>query len=250
MIDTHCHIEKEDYKNIDEILKKCHENGVSKIIISGCDVESCLNVDKLTKKYENVYGTVGYLPDVINSIDDESINLLEKLLKNKKIIGIGEIGLDYYYNKNNKEEQKLLFKKQLLLAKKYNLPVVIHSRDSINDTYEILKKEHINKGTMHCYSGSLEYAFKFIDLGLYISIGGVSTFKNAKEIKKIIKEIDLKHLLLETDSPYLTPEPYRGKRNYPYYIPIILKNIAYLKEIDSTIVDEVTTCNSESLFDI
>lgn len=250
MIDTHCHLESVDYDNIDVIISKCLECGVDKLIVSGHDVISCEEALDLASKYENVYVTLGILPDVIDKIDEEDLNKLDAMLNNKKVVGVGEIGLDYHFVKDNKEKQKELFIKQLNLAKKHNLPVVIHCRDAIGDTYDILKNNHINRGTMHCYSGSLEYAHKFVDLGLYLSIGGVSTFKNAKEIKKVIKEIPLKHLLLETDSPYLTPEPYRVTKNYPYYIPIIAENIANIKNIDVDEVKNVTRANTNSVFDI
>lgn len=250
MIDTHCHLEKKDYSDIDNIIRECKEQGVEKIIVSGHNLESCKEALELAKKYNNVYATIGFLPDNIDNIKEEDFLILEEMLQNKKIVGVGEIGLDYYYETNNKDKQKELFIRQLKLAQKYNLPVVIHSRDSINDTYEILKSNQIKKGTMHCYSGSLEYANKFIDLGLYISIGGVSTFKNAKEIKKVIENISLNNILLETDSPYLTPEPYRGKKNYPYYIPLIAQNISKIKDINVERVKIVTTSNARSLFDI
>lgn len=250
MIDTHCHLEKKDYDNIDEIIKKCKENGVEKIIVSGYDVNSCKEMLGLAQKYDNVFVTLGYLPEGVDNITNEDIDLLDNMLKSDKVVGVGEIGLDYHYKNDDKEKQEKLFIEQLRLAKKHKLPVVIHSRDSINDTYEILKKENINNGTMHCYSGSLEYAYKFVELGLYLSIGGVSTFKNAKEIKKVILNIDIEHLLLETDSPYLTPEPYRGKKNYPYYIPIIAKNISEIKKIDLNIVEKQINFNTHKLFDI
>ena len=250
MIDTHCHLESSDYDNIDEIIKKCLKNGVEKIIVSGHDIKSCEEAVNLIEKYENIYASVGFLPDVVDEKTDDELNNLEEMLKNKKVVAVGEIGLDYHFVKDNKEKQKNLFIKQLRLAKKHNLPVVIHCRDSINDTYEILKKEKIDRGTMHCYSGSLEYAKKIIDLGLYISIGGVSTFKNAKEIKNVIKEIPVDKILLETDSPYLTPEPYRGKKNYPYYIPLIAKNISNIKNIDYDKIVNTTIANTKSLFDI
>ena len=250
MIDTHCHLESIDYDNIDEIIDKCTKNNINRLIVSGHDVNSCKEVIDLINKYDIVYGTVGYLPDTIDSISKNDIDYLEQIIKNnKKIIGIGEIGLDYHYDNDNKDKQKKLFTIQLMLAKKYNLPVVIHSRDSINDTYNILKENNIKRGTMHCYSGSLEYAYKFIDLGLYISVGGVVTFKNAKEIKRVVKHINLENILLETDSPYLTPTPYRGKKNYPYYLPLIAQEIANIKHININKVIDTTISNTNKLFD-
>lgn len=248
MIDIHCHLEKKDYDNIDEIIENCKNYGIDKIIVSGYDLETSIEAVELTQKYDMVYATIGFLPDILQNKDNNDINELEKLISNKKVVGIGEIGLDYYWYKDNKNEQKELFINQLNLAKKYNKPVVIHTRDSIQDCYEILKNSDV-RGAMHCYSGSVEMAKEFIKLGFLISIGGVSTFKNAKTIKEVIKEIPLEYILLETDSPYLTPEPFRGKKNYPYYVSYVSKEIAKIKNISDQEVDQVTTKNTFSLFD-
>ena len=209
MIDTHCHLE--DFENVDEVIKKM-DNHI--IIVSGTNDETNLNVIKLCNKYENVYGTIGIHPEDIDRLSENSFKILEDNITNKKIVGIGEIGLDYYWNKENKEEQKELLIKQLDLAQKYNKCVLIHSRDAINDTYEILKNYKI-KMDIHCFSGSLEMANKFIELGAVLGIGGVVTFKNSKKLQEVVTNVDLKHLVLETDSPYLAPEPLRGTKNEP-----------------------------------
>ncbi len=248
MIDTHCHLELADYDNIDEIINICKKEGLKKIIVSGHDLKSSIEAIELTKKYDIVYATVGFLPDILKENTNNDIKKLEILIQEKKVVGVGEIGLDYYWYKDNKEEQKKLFIDQLNLAKKYNKPVVIHSRDSINDCYQILKDMNL-KGTMHCYSGSVEIAKEFIKIGFLISIGGVSTFKNAKTIKNVIKEIPLEYILLETDSPYLTPEPFRGKKNYPYYVKYVAQNIALIKKISLEKVTLITTLNANTLFD-
>lgn len=248
MIDIHCHIEEDEINNIDNILDKCKSNSVNKIIVSGYDLESSKKAIELSTKYDNVYCTIGLLPNVIYENND-SVEDLENFIQNKKIVGIGEIGLDYHWYKDQKEKQKELFINQINLANKYNLPIVIHCREAINDCYEILKMYKPKKAVMHCYSGSLEMAKKFTELGIYISIGGVSTFKNAKNIVEVIKNIPLSYIVLETDSPYLTPEPYRGKKNYPYYIPLIASKIAEIREISLEEVDNITTCNACSLFD-
>ena len=224
MIDTHCHLEKEDYDNIDEIIDTCKKDGIEKLIVSGHDLKSSVEAIELTKKYDIVYASIGFLPDVLDNIEN-----------NNKVVAIGEIGLDYHWYKDNKEEQKELLIKQLYLAKKYNKPVVIHSRDSISDCYNILKEAN-TKGAMHCYSGSVEMA-------------GVSTFKNSNTIKNVIKEIPLEYILLETDSPYLTPEPFRGKKNYPYYVKYVAMKIAEIKGIDVDMVVNTTTMNATKLFD-
>ena len=249
MIDTHCHIEKEDYDNIETILDNCKKNDVNKIIISGYDIESSKKAVELANKYEMVYATIGYLPEILVKEEDICLNELEELLKNDKVVGIGEIGLDYYWYKENKEEQKKLFISQIELALKYNKPIVIHCREAIQDCYDVIKNYKNLKGTMHCYSGSGEMAKKFIDLGIYISVGGVLTFKNSKNIKEVINEINIEYILLETDSPYLTPEPYRGKKNYPYYINFVADKISEIKQIDIDKVKNITTSNAYDLFD-
>ena len=248
MVDIHCHIELEELNNIEEILEKCKSNKVEKIIVSGYDLDSSKKAVVLSNKYEMVYATVGYLPEVLHDLENNSIEELEELLNEPKVVGVGEIGLDYYWYKDNKEEQKELFIKLIKLAQKYNKPIVIHSRDSIQDCYDVIKDYNV-KAVMHCYSGSVEMAKRFTELGVYLSIGGVSTFKNAKNIKEVIKEIPLSYIVLETDSPYLTPEPYRGKKNYPYFIPLIAEKIAEIKEIPLEEVEKITTDNVKSLFD-
>lgn len=249
MIDTHCHFEKEDYDHIEEILIKCKDKGIDKIIVSGYDLESSKDAVMLANKYKEIYATVGFLPEILEREESNNIEELERLIQNEKVIGIGEIGLDYHWYKDNKEAQKKLFILQIELAIKYNKPIVIHCREAIQDCYDIMKNYKDLRGTMHCYSGSIEMAKEIIKLGFYISIGGVSTFKNSKTIKDVIKEIPLEYILLETDSPYLTPEPYRGKKNYPYYIDFIAKKISEIKNIDVEIVQKVTISNTYELFD-
>ncbi len=241
MIDTHCHVFKEYYDNIEEIINK-----VDVVIISGTNDKDNQEVINLCNKYPNVYGTLGIHPTEEISIN--SLKFIEENLSNKKIVGIGEIGLDYYWNKN-KEEQIDKFIKQLDLALKYNKPVVIHSREATNDTYEILKNYPSLKKDIHCFSGSLEMAKNYIKINSYLGIGGVLTFKNSK-LKEVIKEIDLKYLLLETDSPFLTPEPYRGKQNEPYNIIYVANKIAEVKNISLDDVLKQTSLNAKDLFDI
>ena len=248
-IDTHCHLSKEYYEDIDKIINKSKDNQVNILIISGCDKKGIIEGLEIIDKYPNIYMTVGFHPSEVETIKDEDIIWLEKIInKNKKIIGIGEIGLDYYWVKDNKEKQRELFKKQLNLAAKINLPVVIHSREATKDTYDILKKYKL-KGIIHCYSGSLEIAKEYIKLGYKIGIGGVITFKNTNLVE-VVKEIALKDITLETDSPYLAPTPYRGKQNSPEYIPIIAEKIAEIKEIKKEEVGEITTSTVTSLFDL
>ena len=247
MIDTHSHIFKEDYDNIDEVINNMKDNI---IIVSGTNDETNKEVLDLVSKYDNVYGTLGIHPSEIDTISDDSFNIIENNINNKKIIGIGEVGLDYYWVKDNKDRQKELFIKQIELAKKYNKAVVVHSRDSIEDTYDIVKDYKEVKFIIHCFSSSLEMANKFIKLGCKLGIGGVLTFKNSKKLKEVVENIDINNLLLETDSPYLTPEPYRGKKNEPYNIIYVAEEIAKIKNISLKEVLKITTENAISQFDL
>ena len=245
LIDTHCHLSNDDYENLDQIIKNME--GI--MITSGCNDKTNKEVLELVEKYPNVYGTLGIHPEEIDNLTNDSFKIIEENVNNPKIVAIGEIGLDYYWVKDNKEEQKELFKKQLDLAKKYNKPVIIHSRDSIKDTYDILKKYNL-KGTIHCFSSSLEMAKEFIKLGYKIGIGGVLTFKNSLKLQEIVKEIDLKDILLETDSPYLSPEPFRGKKNDPSKTIYVAQKISELKNVNIEEVLRQTANNASSLFDL
>ncbi len=241
MIDTHCHLD--NLENIDEIVNTF--DGI--IITSGYDDKSNLKVLELVSKYKNVYGTLGIHPE--EASDEYNLNIIESNLLNPKIVAIGEIGLDYHYIKDNKIKQQQLFMKQLDLATKYSLPVIVHSRDSISDTYNILSKYKL-KGSIHCFSSSIEMAQSFIKLGYKIGVGGVITFKNAKKLVNVINKIDIKDILIETDSPYLSPEPYRGKINKPHNVYYVSKKISEIKNIEIKDVINITNQNAKNLFNI
>ena len=248
-IDTHCHILKEEYSNIDELITECKLKNVNKIIISGCELNNIEESIEISNKYENIYLSLGYHPSEASKITNIDIeNLKNKIIQNKKVVAIGEIGLDYYWSKDNKEKQKKLFNCMLNLAEELNLPVVIHSRDAFQDTYDILKKRNL-KGVIHCFSGNLENAKMYISIGYKLGIGGVLTFKNSK-LKDVIKFINLNHIITETDSPYLAPEPYRGKQNSPINIPIIVQEIAKQKNVDIKEVETKIENNVKELFQI
>ena len=248
-IDTHCHITRNDYNDIPFLINKIKESGVNKIIVNGCDMESNLEVLELTKKYDIVYGALGFHPTELDNFDENSLIWLDEHINDDKIVALGEIGLDYHYDDTNKNKQLNVFKKQLEIAKKHNKPVIIHSRDSIQDTYNILKQYDL-KGSLHCFSGSLEMAREFIKLGYIIGVGGVVTYENAKNIVNVIENIDLEYILLETDAPYLTPEPFRKNKNDSSYIPIIAKKIADIKGVSVSLVEKTTSDNATRLFDI
>ena len=247
-IDTHCHMVKEYYDDMDKYVSNCILNNVKKIIVNATDKKSCLEVLELVKKYDIVYGALGFHPTELDEVSEEDFDWLEEVINNDKIVAIGEIGLDYHYDNTDNEKQICFFKRQLEIAVKYNKPIIVHTRDSIQDTYDILKEYNV-KGVIHCYSGSLEMAREFIKLGYYIGIGGISTFKNASNIINVIKNIDLEYIVLETDSPYLTPEPYRKYKNESMYIPLISKKISEIKEVEEELVMNTTTESAQRIFD-
>ncbi len=246
-IDTHCHLSREDYDDIDKVIKEDKEAGVDKIVVSGCSRESIDEVMSFKDKYDMVYVTIGYHPEYADNVRENDLDFLENLLSEKKIVGIGEIGLDYHYTKDNKDKQIWLFEEQLKIAEEFNLPVVIHSRDATQDTINTLKKYNV-KGIIHCFNGSLETANIYINMGFLLGIGGVVTFKNSK-LKDVVKEISIESIVLETDSPYLTPVPFRGKVNSSKYLSYIAQEIASLKGVDVSIVAEITSKTALSLFD-
>lgn len=247
-IDTHCHLSLEDYDDIDLVIKENRENNISKMIISGCTRDTIKESLELIDKYSDVYATIGYHPSEADITTTEDLDLLEEQIQNKKVVGIGEIGLDYHYGNENKDKQISLFRKQMEMASKYKLPVVIHSRDATEDTINILKEYDV-VGDMHCFSGSLETARIYIKMGYKLGIGGVVTFKNSN-LYKVIEGVGIENIILETDAPYLTPEPYRGKKNSSKYIPYIAKKIANILNISVDDVARITTENASCLFDL
>lgn len=247
MIDTHCHLGKEDYEDINTIVKNMKDGYM---IAAGVNDQTNQEVVNLCQQYKNIYGVIGIHPNEVNTCNQFSLDWIEFNLRSEKIVGIGEIGLDYHYGVNDKELQMEIFKKQLELAYKHKVPVVIHSRDSIEDTYQIMSQYSEVQMIIHCYSGSVEMAKKFLKLGVYFGIGGVLTFKNAKILKEVVAILPLDHILLETDSPYLTPEPYRGEKNEPRNILLVAEKIAEIKGISVKEVLEITTINAIRKFDL
>ena len=248
-IDTHMHIGDDFGVQPDLYVKNATDAQVEVLIASFCEKDDIMLSTKFVEKYKNLYACIGYHPEVSNKIVEKDYEILEEMVKNNpKIVAIGEIGLDYYWNKDNKDKQREVFCKQLEIAEKLKVPVVIHSRDSINETYEILKKYKVS-GVIHCFSGSLEMAKKFISLGFLLGIGGVVTFKNSK-LFEVIEKLELTNIVLETDSPYLTPEPNRGKINESSNIFYIAQKIAKIKNIPLENVAKITTENAIRTFDL
>lgn len=249
LIDSHCHVLSSEYENPLSVIEDALKAGVDKIIINGYDVKSSIEAVSLANKYENVYASVGISPQNVDDLNDNAYDMINELIVNDKVVAVGEIGLDYYWTKENKDTQILVFKKMLEIAKKHDLPVIVHSRKAFLDTYNLLKEYNVN-GILHCYSGSLEMAHKFINLGFLLGIGGVITFKNAKILQEVVKNIDVKYLSLETDSPYLSPEPYRGKKNTPKNVVLVAEKIAQIKGVSKSEVIRVSAEAVSSKFDL
>ncbi len=249
MIDTHCHILKEDYENNEEVIKKMQDNI---IIVSGASPKDIDEIIDIINKHQNVYATIGIHPEFADTYTKEDIMKLEENLTHPKVVGLGEIGLDYHYGKENVEKQKELFIKQIELANTYKKTIVIHSRDAKEDTYNIIEKykDKTTKCNMHCYSYDLEMAKKLVSQGITLGIGGILTFKKENTLKEIVKNLDISSFLLETDSPYLSPDPLRDKKNEPYNIIYVAKKIAELKNMDYEKVLSETTKNALKQFAI
>lgn len=245
--DTHCHLLASDYDDIEKVISNAREFGIEKMINNGSDRKTNLEVLKLSKDHDCLYAALGIHPEEANNYKDTDLDFIENHIN--EIIAIGEIGLDYHYDGTNKQKEKELFEKQLLLAEKYDKPVIIHSRDATEDTIDILKKHPKVKGAIHCFTGSLETAKIYIKMGFKLGLGGVTTFKNAK-VKQILDEIPDNSFILETDSPYLAPEPFRGTPNEPKNIYHIAKFIANYKGVSLEYLSKITEENVRTLFDI
>lgn len=255
IFDTHAHYDDEQFdQDRDEVIQRVHTQNVGNILNVGIDIETSKNSIELARKYDFVYSAVGIHPHEVEKAPENYIEILEELInKNKdKVVAIGEIGLDYYYDFAPRDLQKKFFIEQMELAKKYNLPVAIHDRDAHKDTLDILKEENVseNSGILHCFSGSMEMANEVLKNGMYIGIGGVVTFKKSKKIVDIVKNIPMDRLVVETDLPYLTPEPFRGKRNESSYIKYVIDKIAQIKNMEPQEVEDITTKNAKRLLGI
>ena len=252
LFDSHSHYNDEKFDNDrDEMIKNIYENGVTKAVVVGYNAQTSKQAVEIANKYNFLYATCGISPNDIEDFDNQIMNI-EKLLQNKKIVAIGEIGLDYYWGKDKKEEQKEIFIKQIKMANKYNLPIVIHSRDAVSDTIDILKnKAKCNKtGVFHCCQQNIEFIREGLKLGYYISFAGPITFKNSKNTEEIIKNIPIEKLLIETDCPYLSPEPVRGTRNNSKNLIYIAQKIANAKQIPVQEVAKITYKNAMKIYGI
>ena len=252
IFDTHVHLNDLLFKdNYHELIQEAIRQNIKIMAVIGFDLESSKKAVELAKEYSFVYAVIGIHPSEQFKDYDKDLKELEKLICDK-VVALGEMGLDYHYSPLDKQKQSDLFIKQLKLAKKYNLPIIIHSRDACNDTYNILKeyKDCYQKGIMHCYSYSLEMAKEFKKLNFLFGVGGVVTYKNGKVCKEVVEGLDLTDIVLETDAPYLPPTPFRGKVNLPEYIVYVAKEISELKKMEVNEVEYITTKNACEFFGV
>lgn len=253
IFESHAHYDDEAFEgDRDALLQSLPKNGVDTVINVGADLDSCKNTIALMEKYSFVYGAIGVHPSETGELDEKSFKWLKESCGLEKVVAVGEIGLDYHYEEPEHSVQKKWFERQLELAREVKLPVIIHSRDAARDTLDIMKNHRAEDlgGVIHCFSYSKEIAREYLDMDYYFGIGGVITFGNAKKLKEAVEYIPVEKLLLETDSPYLAPEPNRGKRNSSLNIPYIAKEIASIKGISYEEVLAVTHENAERLFAI
>lgn len=248
IIDSHAHYDDSSFDaDREEILRELFSGEICKIVNIGCSVKSSYSSVKLAEEYAGIYAAVGLHPDAADEID--RIDEIGRLCGNKKVVAVGEIGLDYHYEEHSRDIQKKAFEEQLKLAAELDMPVVIHSRDAWEDTMELLRK-YRPKGVMHCFSGSAEIAREIVEIGMYVGFTGVVTFKNAKKALKALEAVPLDRLLVETDCPYMAPEPNRGKRNYSGYLPYTIAAMAAVKGVSPNEMAEITAENAERLFNI
>ena len=253
LFDSHAHLDDSRYDaDRESILAIARENGVDLILNPGADLATSIEAVRLAEKYDMIYAAVGVHPHDVKEMDDNTINILRDLSKKQKVVAIGEIGLDFYYNHSPQELQKYWFERQIELAQELKLPMIIHDRDAHQEVFNLLKTKSAGEFgcVMHCYSGSLELAKEYVKQGIYISLAGPITFKNARKTVEVAEEIPLEWLLIETDSPYLAPVPHRGKQNQPAYVKLVAEAIAAAKGISYGEVAEQTRANTMRLFNI
>lgn len=253
IFDTHAHYDDEAYEeDREDILKLIRQEGVGLVTDVGATIASTKKAVALSEQYDFIYAAVGVHPEGVEELTNQDMDWLCELAKREKVVAIGEIGLDYYYEDPKRDIQKIWFRKQLEVARKTGLPVVIHSRDAAQDTLDIIKEEHGEQigGVIHCFSYGKEMAQIYLDMGFYLGIGGVVTFKNGKKLKEVVKCTPIERIVLETDAPYLTPEPNRGKRNASHYLKYVAQEIAQLKGMTAKEVIDVTTKNAKEMYRI
>ncbi|MFQ3546554.1 TatD family hydrolase [Halobacillus rhizosphaerae] len=253
LFDTHVHLNADQFEeDMEETIERARAEGVRYMTVVGFDHKTIPKAIEIAENHEDIYAAVGWHPVDAIDMKEEDLQWIEELTSHPKVVALGEMGLDYHWDKSPADVQKEVFRKQIRLAKKVRMPIIIHNREATEDIVEILKEENAAEvgGIMHCYSGPVETAKECIDMNFMISLGGPVTFKNAKLPKEVAKAIDLEHLLVETDCPFLAPHPNRGKRNEPAYVKLVAEQIAELKEITYEEVAEITTANALKFFGI
>lgn len=251
IIDTHAHYDDEQFDiDREEILNSMQDGGIELVVNVGADMKTSEQTLKLTEQYPFVYGAVGVHPSSTMELDETKIERLKELANMPKIVAIGEIGLDYYWDEPDRDTQKKWFDRQMELAREVKLPIIIHSRDAAKDTLDMMKAAHAGdiSGVIHCFSYSVEMAREYLNMGFYLGIGGVVTFKNARIIKEVVEYVPIDSIVLETDCPYLAPEPNRGKRNSSLYLPKVVEEIAKIKGLEPDEVIEITKRNATKLY--
>ena len=251
IFDTHAHYDDEAFDgDREEILSSLKQNNIGYVVNVGASLRGARESIALSSSYSRVYAAAGIHPDEVGCMNDDVMEELRTMCMLEKTVAVGEIGLDYHWNKEPKQVQKNWFAEQLHLAKEVDLPVNVHSRDAAQDTLEVIKAEHAGStgGVIHCFSGSLEMAREYVRMGYYLGIGGVVTFKNAKTLKQIVKDIPMEYLVTETDCPYLAPEPFRGQRNASMYLNYVIEEIAQLKGLTVERVEDIMFENAKNLY--
>ncbi|WP_017729525.1 TatD family hydrolase [Halalkalibacterium ligniniphilum] len=253
LFDTHVHLNADQFEgDVKDVIERAQQAGVEGMVVVGFDEKTIKGALHLAESYDFLYAAVGWHPVEAIDMTDDHLAWLEELATHPKVVALGEMGLDYYWEKSPKDVQKEVFRKQIRLAKKVNLPIIIHNREADQDIVDLLKEEDAKEvgGIMHCFGGSVEIATECLKMNFYISLGGPVTFKNAKRPKEVAKAVPLERLLIETDCPYLAPHPYRGKRNEPAYVKLVAEEIAALKEISYEELAKKTTENAKKCFGI
>jgi len=253
LVDTHAHLDFPRFdKDRKEVIERAIDGGVKIIVNIGSSMTSSRNSVELSRRYNEIYSVVGIHPHNADSFNLNVSKKLESLSENKKVVAIGEIGLDFHYDNSPREKQKQAFRAQLRLAKSLDLPVVIHTRDADEETLKILREENADKigGIMHCFASDKKMASEILDLGFYIAFGGLITFKNLNNLREVVKEVPINKILVETDAPYLTPDPYRGKRNEPLYVKYVAEKISEIKGLSKEEIAKKTTQNAKKVYNI
>ena len=252
-IDSHVHLDLSEFKkDMPDVIQRAKEGGIENIITIGIGIQECKSAMRIAEAYPSIYAAIGIHPHNAKSLDLKTLDFLEDNANNKKVVALGEMGLDFFRNHSSREDQVRAFRAQLDLAKSVNLPVIIHDRDAHEETLSILEEEKagLTGGVIHCFSGDAEMALKCIDMGFYISIPGTVTFKNAKKQQEVVRKIPIEKILIETDCPFLSPVPYRGKRNEPLHVKYVAEEIAKIKNMPIEEIARITVSNTKELFSL